>query len=112
MKKNKPKTVRITMTIPNDLNADLIKLTQMLRVSRSSLITEILNEQVRSIISLTSMIPQAEPDNADPKKRNYELVRSYLDSFRNVIETRTAEFDQEKDELLGLIQPRDERNEH
>jgi predicted DNA-binding protein len=92
------KTKRISMTIPLELLKDLDSLSTNLSISRSSLITEILAESIPQLKNIIDQIAPAEiSSEGQPQvlQRNPDVVRSYLDSLKAVIDQQKGQFDTE-----------------
>lgn len=99
-------TKRVSMTMNKDLLSDLDFLSRNLRVSRSSLINELLSatsSEMRRIVECTNALTDGSPESIslarDPSK-----VRSYLDSISQAIDHGKTEFDRES---LSLLQTMD-----
>lgn len=106
------KTKRVSMTLPLELVDDLDSVSTKLRVSRSSLISEILINNIspmREIID--TIIPHLDGDNETPiLARDPQKVREYLDSFSQAISDASTEFEQNKNDLLHTMEGL--KNEH
>lgn len=86
------KTKRISMTIPTSLSKDLDFVSRHLSVSRSSLISEILETHIVPVKSLLEQcIPPGLDGSGEPLSRNPEKVRAFLDSLQaSLIEERRS----------------------
>lgn len=92
------KTTRISMSIDKNLLDELNYVSNVLQVSRSSLITEILIESVnplKEVIELSISCSEKNDKEVNPLARNPEKVRSYLDSLKTAVEQRRDLFNAE-----------------
>lgn len=88
------KTKRISMTIPTSLIKDLDFVSRHLSVSRSSLISEILETHIGPVKSLLEQcIPPGLDSDNEPLSRNPEKVRSFLDSLQASLTEERQNFD-------------------
>jgi len=105
------KTKRMSMTIPTSLFDDLDFVSQNLSVSRSSLISEILQTHITPIRGL---IEQCLPSDLDgknePLSRDPEKVRSFLDSLQTALTDVSAELDSERAKFAEHLEA--SKNEH
>lgn len=107
------KTKRISMTIPTELSVQLDRLSTALKVSRSSLITEMLSENVSTLIEVLNLsISSAELSSKDAPtlSRNPDKVRSYLDSLKSAIDSKKSLLDAEYTDLVSQLEGA--RNDH
>jgi len=81
------------MTIPISLTNQLDSLSTTLKVSRSSLVTEILQDTLPNLIEIMSQLSEHGPETNEPLARNPEKVRSYLDTLKTVIDQQKTQFD-------------------
>lgn len=107
------KTKRMSMTIPETVFNDLEYVSRHLRVSRSSLISEILGSNIGSI---RTIIEQCIPDGSDLNDdasslaRDPEKVRSYLDSLSSALTDAQSDFESQKSFLFSSMDGG--KNEH
>ena len=94
------------MTIPESIFDDLEYVSKHLRVSRSSLISEILASNIKSI---RTVIEQCIPDDSDSGEdyhslsRDPDKVRSYLDSLSTALTQAQNDFESERTELYNAM---------
>lgn len=105
-------TKRVSMTLPLDLMDDLDSVSTRLRVSRSSLISEILRSNISPIKEIIDTIPTM--DNSESGElslsRDPDKVRDYLDSFSSAIAASASDFESSKESLLATMDG--PKNEH
>jgi hypothetical protein len=105
------KTKRMSMTIPISLLNDLDFVSQNLSVSRSSLISEILQTHITPIKGLIEhCLPSGTDENNQPLSRDPEKVRSFLDSLQVALSDVTNELEAERTKLSEHIEA--SKNEH
>lgn len=108
-----PKTKRMSMTIPESVFNDLEYVSKHLRVSRSSLISEILASNISSI---RGVVEQCVPDTTDTPEghpalsRDPDKVRSYLDSLSAALTQAQNDFETQRTDLYKAMDGT--KNEH
>lgn len=105
-------TKRVSMTLPLDLMDDLDSVSTRLRVSRSSLISEILRTNISPIKEIIDTIPTMDSSESGELSlsRDPDKVRDYLDSFSSAIAASASDFESEKNSLLASMDG--PKNEH
>jgi metal-responsive CopG/Arc/MetJ family transcriptional regulator len=107
-------TTRISMTIPTELSENLNSISHTLRISRSSLITEILNDSVPLLTELLDSMAMltSKPDSKEPLSRNYDLVRTYLDSIKASVDSNSQKFTETHSEFQHLLEGLEDESKH
>jgi hypothetical protein len=92
------------MTIPVELIDELDLISSTLNVSRSSLVTEILQEAVKplaEVINLSiAMVEDTSGTDAATLRRNPQKVREYLDALRQAVDVRKKTLDDSMTQYL------------
>lgn len=100
------KTKRMSMTIPESIFNDLEYVSKHLRVSRSSLISEIL---ATNISSIRGVVEQCVPEASDTStveaslSRDPEKVRTYLDSLSAALTQAQNDFEDQRSDLYKAM---------
>ncbi len=96
---------RISMTLPEEVLNDLDFLTLNLGVSRSTLITAILECNVGTMAEvLRSCMPTSDrPDDGVVLSRNPKIVREYLDSLSTILSEAQTDFEAHKQTIFHAM---------